>query len=332
MAQAKRNGLLLLTGLLLLSLWSPGALLAANGPILSLKATNRESKVIIEVKGQQLTDLYAYQFNLEYDPKHMKFIEADSPVAGFTVDPKVKDGDILFAHSKVGNVKGMKGGAALASFTFERITGSEAKFTLHEIKLVDSELEMVELAAKVEISSGSAAFKDIEGHWAEASILKAAELGFVTGYSDRTFRPQQQVTRAEFVAMLARALHLQIPAEPELGFADLENIPVWARGYIAAAVEAKLVEGYADGTFQAGKLISRAEMATLIVRSEGIVPTGDEKPSFSDTDQIPDWAQPYIAVAVERGWIKGVGNHSFAPLKNANRAEAAHLIVALHQD
>ncbi|MCR2803919.1 S-layer homology domain-containing protein [Paenibacillus soyae] len=331
MMQWKKKGMLFLTALLLLSLWSPGALLAANEPVISLKATNRESKVIIEVKGQHLTDLYAYQFNLGYDQKHMKFIDADSPIAGFTVDPKVEDGDILFAHSKVGAVKGLKGEAVLATLTFEKITGSPAKFTLHDVKLVDSELEMVELKAEVQVSS-DLKFKDIAGHWAEASILKAVELGFVAGYNDGTFRPQEQVTRAEFVAMLARALDLPVPSEPKLDFADLENIPVWARGYIAAAVDAELIEGYADGTFQAGKLISRAEMAALIVRSEGVVPSGDEKPSFADTDQIPKWSQPYIAVAVEREWIKGVGNNAFAPLKNATRAEAAHLIVKLHQD
>ncbi|MDQ6417972.1 S-layer homology domain-containing protein [Paenibacillus sp. LHD-117] len=328
MVQLKKKGMFFLTALLFLSLWSPGALLAANEPVFSMKATNRESKVIIEVKGQQLKDLYAYQFNLAYDAKHMRFIEADSPIQGFTVDPIVKEGDILFAHSKVGTAKGTKGDAILATLTFERITGSPAAFTLHDIKLVDSALEMAELTTKVIVSSGLK-FKDIAGHWAEASILKASERGFVAGYSDGTFRPQRQVTRAEFVAMLVRALELQVPTAPQLEFADHDSIPAWARGYIAAGIEAGIIEGYADGTFQAGKLISRAEMASMIVRSEGVAPSSGGKPSFADTDDIPAWAQPYVAVAAERGWIKGVGDNRFAPLKHATRAEAAHLILTL---
>jgi ABC-type tungstate transport system permease subunit len=72
-------------------------------------------------------------------------------------------------------------------------------------------------------------------------------------------------------------------------------------------------------------------MASIIVKSEGIVPAPDDKPSFTDTNEIPEWAQLYIAVAVDKGWIKGAGNNMFAPLKNANRAEAVHLIVSLHQ-
>jgi hypothetical protein len=329
MNNLKKSMLLLLTVLLLLSLWSPGTLLAANEPVLSLKATNRESKVIIEVQGQHLSDLYAYQFNLAYDAKLVRFISATSPISGFTVDPIVKDGDILFAHSKLGSAKGTQGEAALATFTFERIAGSDAKFTLHDIKLVDSALAMIELSTKVQLSAAWIKFKDIAGHWAEAAILKASEQGWVAGYSDQTFRPGQQVTRAEFVAMLVRALDLPIPSQPELAFADREKIPAWANGYVAAAVEAGLIAGYADGTFQAGKLISRAEMATLIVRSQGITPASDAKPSFADTDVIPGWAQPYISIATDRGWIKGVGNNKFAPLKHATRAEAVQLIIAL---
>lgn len=332
MVHHMKKGLLLLTALLLLgSLESPGtALAAADGPEFTLNAVNRGSKVIVEVKAKGLADLYAYQFNLQYEPGKMRFVEADSPISGFTIEPIVKEGDILFAHSKIGNVKGMDGQAALAAFTFERTTGGQAAFTLHRVKLVDSELEMTELDTTVKITSASGLpFKDIAGHWAEASIVQASGMGWVAGYDDETFRPQQQVTRAEFVAMIVRALELPVPAESALTFADQDNIPKWARGYAAAAVEAGMIEGYADGTFQAGRLISRAEMAAIIVRAQGIVPDPDGKPDFADADEIPKWAQPSIAAAVERGWVKGVGNRMFAPLKNAARAETVHLIVQM---
>ncbi|WP_179215598.1 S-layer homology domain-containing protein [Paenibacillus sp. MY03] len=324
-----KTGIILLTALMLLSFWSPGLAGAADDPVISMKASSRESKVTVEVTGSRLKDLYAYQFSLEYDPKLVRFVGASSPITGFTVEPIVKGGNILFAHSKVGKVKGTDGEAALATFTFERIAGEGASFTLHDIKLVDSGLEMAELEAKVRLVSAWAQFKDIAGHWAEKSILQATELGWVAGYSDGTFRPQKQVTRAEFVTMLARALELDIPDVPELAFADIDGIPVWARGYISAAVEAGMIQGYGDGTFEAGKLISRAEMAAIIVRSQGIVPEDGARPSFADTGAAPVWAQPYIAVAAERGWIKGVGDNRFAPLKNATRAESAHLILAI---
>ncbi|MEK3882629.1 S-layer homology domain-containing protein [Paenibacillus sp. PL2-23] len=330
MAFMKRNGLLLVSALLLLSLWSPGSLLAAQEPMITLKATNGEAKVMLEVKGRGLADLYAFQFNLAYDPKKLRFLSAKSAIPGFTVEPIVTNGDILFAHSKVGSAKGTSGEATLATLTFEMLSAGPSIFTLYDVKLVDSGLDMLELSSRIQWTS--LAFRDIAGHWAEASIGEAGARGWVAGYSDGTFRPSQPVTRAEFVAMLVRALDVPIPASPVLSFRDKESIPDWATAYIAAAIEAKLIEGYSDGTFQPGRLISRAEMASLIVRAEGIVPTPGEKPRFADADEIPVWAQPYIAAAVNRGWIQGVGNGRFAPLNNANRAAAVHLIVTLLEE
>lgn len=326
------TGILLITALMLLSLWPPGTAAAADEPVFNLKASSRESKLTIEVTGSGLKDLYAYQFSLSYNDKLVRFVGATSPIAGFTVNPINKDGSVLFAHSKVGNAKGSEGEKALAAFTFERVAAGSASFTLHDIKLVDSALEMVELKATVSLSSLWASFTDIAGHWAESSILQASELGWVAGYNDGTFQPQRQVTRAEFVTMLSRALSLSVPESPELAFGDLESIPLWSRGHVAAAVEAGLVEGYDDGTFRAAKLISRAEMAAMIVRSRGIMPDAGAQPSFADTGDIPGWAKPYIALASERGWVEGVGGNRFAPLKHATRAEAAHLILTVSKE
>lgn len=302
-----------------------------GSPVFSLAESVKGSRVTIEVTGNPLTDLYAYQFNLQYDPEQVRFIKASSPISGFTVNPAAKDGSILFAHSKVGKVKGTNGEAVLAAFTFEPLKTGRAEFALRDIKLVDSALNMAGFEAEVTWTTALAGFTDIAGHWAEASILKASGQGWVSGYGDGTFKPQRQVTRAEFVTMLARAMELTIPAAPAVSFADREEIPAWSLGYIQAAVEAGLVEGYGDGTFRAGKLITRAETAAMIVRAQGIVPATGGKPGFADTVDIPLWAQPYIAVAEARGWVKGVGEGTFAPLRNATRAESVHMIAGLRE-
>ncbi|MHA6484864.1 S-layer homology domain-containing protein [Paenibacillus sp. strain BS8-2] len=329
MAVFNRQVKIVLSMLLIMSLWLPGSILANDVPAFSMKALNLGGKLVVEVKGHQLSDVYAFQFNLDYDESTLKFIEASSPISGFTVDPVAKNGSVLFAHSKVGNTKGTKGDAVLATFTFERQSTTTSLLDLHSIKWVNSELDMVELGTKVVLSSAYVQYTDIAGHWAEASILKASEQGWITGYEDGTFRPQRQVTRAEFVAMLVRALDLPIPSPPQPSFADHGSIPQWAIGYAAAAKEAGLVEGYADGNFQGNKPISRTEMAVLIVRAEGVKPRLGGLLQFVDTEQIPAWARPYIAEAVERGWVKGVGGNRFAPLAQATRAESAHLILTI---
>jgi hypothetical protein len=54
--------------------------------------------------------------------------------------------------------------------------------------------------------SGGASFSDIGGHWAEADIKSVANLGWYVGYPDGTFKPDQNITRAEFMAIVNRML------------------------------------------------------------------------------------------------------------------------------
>jgi hypothetical protein len=75
--------------------------------------------------------------------------------------------------------------------------------------------------------------------------------------------------------------------------------------------------------------LTRSEMAALIVRLKGIAPLPGATPPFSDWDQTPGWARPYIAAAYEAGLIKGTGQGRFAPARFATRAEAAVLLNGL---
>jgi len=328
----KRSFTILMTLVLILTVYPFHALAADEEQGIKLNAVSKGTSIVIQVSGVQLKDLYAYQFNLAYDPEQVQFVEAKSELTGFTVDPKVKEGSILFAHTKIGQAPGTNGDAPLASLKFERLTAQDAEFRLYAAKLVDTELELTELPQDVKLIDVLVIpFTDIATHWAILSIIRAADQGWVNGYSDRAFRPNQFVTRVEFTAMLVRALQLDIPRQPQLNFADEKDIANWARGYVAAAVHAGLIQGLPDGTFQPNRVITRAEMAAIIVRSQGIEPANGLMSKFADAASIPSWAQGYIAVAAERGWIKGVGNNRFAPLDQASRAEAVHLILNVLQ-
>ena len=72
---------------------------------------------------------------------------------------------------------------------------------------------------RLEASDGSAAFADVAGHWAEAYINSAAIKGWVSGYLDGMFRPENHMTRSEVVSMINRVLYRGIQAE---------DIPFWA--------------------------------------------------------------------------------------------------------
>lgn len=177
-------------------------------------------------------------------------------------------------------------------------------------------------------SANAPALKDISSHWAKAAIDKAVSAGFVNGYGDGTFRPDQQVTRAEFMAMLSRALGLK-EASASGSYADASRIPAWAKAYIDSAVEAGIIQGYPDGSFGPHKPLSRAELVTIIARAANLKADGSKQLAFRDANEIPAWALPYVEAAVESGLVNGVGNNRFAPGKIATRAEAVTILTHL---
>lgn len=169
---------------------------------------------------------------------------------------------------------------------------------------------------------------DIDEHWAEASITKAVELGIVNGYNDGTFRPKDEVTRAQFAVMLGRALNLQ-GDDSSLMFADQDKIPEWARPFVAKAVSAGIIKGYDNNTFRSEYQLTRTEIVVMIVRALDIEIDPVAKPAFADADEIPAWARPYVAAAQSSGLIQGRGDGKFAASEKATRAEAVVLLLAM---
>ena len=86
-------------------------------------------------------------------------------------------------------------------------------------------------AMKLEGSGAALTFTDHDqiGVWAKQAVAQAVQAGIVVGYSDGSFRPHAQITRAEMAMMIARALQLQLNANALPGFADDEAIPKWAK-------------------------------------------------------------------------------------------------------
>lgn len=168
--------------------------------------------------------------------------------------------------------------------------------------------------------------KDIRNHWAYQDIKRLVGMEVAGGYPDGTYRPENRVTRAEFAKLVVQAMGWAPGSEP-LSFADNANIPAWAGGYVATAVQKGLIKGYADNTFRADQAISRAEIATMVMRALG--QSKQSELNFSDAASIPAWARGYVAAAVELGIIKGQPGNTFAPAASATRAETATMLARL---
>ncbi|SMF73229.1 Endo-1,4-beta-xylanase, GH35 family [Paenibacillus uliginis N3/975] len=157
-----------------------------------------------------------------------------------------------------------------------------------------------------------------------------AGAGIVTGFADHTYRPDQAVTRQELIVILARALKPQAGAGQAPSFTDEAKIGKWAADAVKSAVQAGWITGYSDGSFRPQEGITRVELAAVLARTtQDDVVGGGQLSKFRDAEQIPVWAQSYVAQAAASGLMEGMGAGLFKPAGSVTRAEAAAVAVRL---
>lgn len=298
----------------------------------SLEAAKSETEdeVIVSVFAKGVSDVYAYEVRLGYEPSKLELVDTVSGLPGMSVNPILNNNQIRFGHTQIGKVPGKSGDLKLVSFIFKKLHKGNSAIRLDAISLVESSLESMEFKPghllQVEDTTVAIRLTDIGGHWAEEAIERAVSLGFVEGYTDHTFRPQREVTRAEFVTLLSRALQLAPLARDRRLFDDDSQFPVWAKAHIYAAAEQELILAYEDHTFRAARPITRVEMTTIIARSiAGESETGEL--TYKDREQIPAWGYDAVAVATAAGLVQGKPDQRFAPNERSTRAEVVVLIL-----
>ena len=116
--------------------------------------------------------------------------------------------------------------------------------------------------ARDQFWSTSNNFTDVAADaWYNNAISTMVNAGIIQGYEDGTFRPNANITRAEFAAIASRFMSSGYDVEEDL-FTDIANH--WARENINDAAMTKWINGYPDGTFLPDKAITRAEAVTLV--------------------------------------------------------------------
>ncbi|MED1861450.1 S-layer homology domain-containing protein [Brevibacillus reuszeri] len=169
-------------------------------------------------------------------------------------------------------------------------------------------------------------FSDITEHWAKANIIRAVELHLTKGYPDGTFRPDGNVTRAEFAVLLVNALKPSSEGAV-LTFKDKQTIGSWAAREIALCTELDIINGYPDNTFRPNKTISHAEMITMVVRAANLPVADDAATDYQDDVDIPKYARSKAAAARLYGITSYITNNRFAPNEPSTRAESVTAIV-----
>ena len=173
----------------------------------------------------------------------------------------------------------------------------------------------------------SAGFPDVAGHWAEPYANDLKERGIVIGDTEGQFHPDSMVTRAEFIAMAARAMGLDQTAVYQGQFSDV-SASDWYAGVVQAALDQHLISP--DEVFRPDDAITRQEMAKIIgVTAQIAGKFGNleiTSSSYADGEDIADWAKEYVDFASSSGLMNGMEDHYFRPLKSATRGEAAAVI------
>ncbi|QJD84724.1 S-layer homology domain-containing protein [Cohnella herbarum] len=103
----------------------------------------------------------------------------------------------------------------------------------------------------------------------------------------------------------------------------------WANKAVAQAVQAGIVNGYADDTFRPNAEITRAEMAAMIAKALGQSINAATVTGFADDKDIPNWVKGTVAAMKKLGIIEGKGANAFAPGDKTTRAESVTVLLKM---
>jgi alpha-amylase len=169
---------------------------------------------------------------------------------------------------------------------------------------------------------------DVAGHWSEIEVRYMVDNGYMTGYSDGTFRPDRDLTRAEFATMLVAVLKPQEKSEySSRSFTDISNH--WAKGNILRAARSGYIAGYTDGTFRPEEKVTKLQ--ALLAISNGLGLSGGNTSTLSnyyaDHYNIPNWAKQSIANATRNNMVVNYPNKRYLNSNNnAKRAEVVNIL------
>lgn len=165
-----------------------------------------------------------------------------------------------------------------------------------------------------------------ENHWAADVIRYFHEKGVVSGDENQNFRPEDSITRAEFMKVTMIALGYA----DETGECNFMDVPEghWSYPYVAAALARGFITGQSEGNFGADEWITRQDMAVILNRVLTYLNQSDVagQQSFSDQVEVADYAKQAVLVLAGRGVVNGYPDGTFKPMDTATRAEAVTML------
>lgn len=169
------------------------------------------------------------------------------------------------------------------------------------------------------------AFNDIKTHWAKDNIMDFVNKGYIDGYKeDNTFRPNNDITRAEFVKLVNRTFGYTEKGEENFNDVSPSH---WYYDEVRIAMKAGYINGKSATIFDPNAQITRQEVAKIATtiknnKDEDL----DRISTFVDGNQVDEWAKPYVEGAIEAGYIQGLLENKISPKGKTTRAEAVVIL------
>jgi len=179
-------------------------------------------------------------------------------------------------------------------------------------------------------------FSDMENHWAKGAVNDMGSRMVVTGIGNGIYEPGRSIARAEFAAIIVRALGLQ-KGLAESTFGDV-RVTDWFNGYVDTATSYSLITGYDSASFAPNDTITREQAMTILARAMKLtglsVSLTDSEVSallagYTDGDTVSSYAKAGVAACIKTGVVSGTTANTLSPKDSVTRAEVAVMVQRL---
>ncbi len=212
-----------------------------------------------------------------------------------------------------------------------RVNGEFPDVAMQDCRLSDGDVIEVFFTADYMDEPGMfLPFTDVTNHWAYSAIKRVYTRGLMVGMDEKTFAPDQQLSRA----MLAVILYAMAGEPAVTGESPFTDVPAgcWYTDAIIWAAQNGIVSGFGDGTFRPNAAITRAQAAVMLYGYAAFtgadVTARADLSAYSDAGQIPAWAMDAMQWANARRLIVGRDSSHLVPDGGATRAEMAAILSA----
>ncbi len=286
-----------------------------------------ETPFIIPVEVSSRTDITALTAQIETSLHEKYLVIGDGEGLSNILEDVNYENDVTFSVETLGGFfktyytvkvtkKSSNGGGGGSSYTSP--TEEDVNEENQEIHEEDNE------------SSNIINFEDVKGHWAESYIERLASQNIITGKSEKSFAPDDKITRAELVTLLYRLSGSQ-ESYSVIKFNDVKETD-WYVQAISWAEENNIATGVGNGKFSPNEYVSREQTAVFIIRfceHMGYELKSTEEMTFSDASDLSVWSEASVLKTQKYGIINGFEDGSFAPKETSTRAQTAKMLCNL---